>query len=155
VIYQVINLVFYGHWNAANLSSTPATAGVYCAHTGLALPNGQVSIDRLLYVGKATNVRERVCGHNKWRVWAQYAIGGRQIWINAAAVADVALRDRAEAALIFYHKPPTNDDLVENFNHQTTTVRTSGQNGLLAGEFTVEASPAWHLLAALAGRPRL
>ena len=49
----------------------------------------------------------------------QLLIGGQADW------------ERAEAAMIFKHKPPCNTQFVESFPFDTTTITTSGKNALM------------------------
>ena len=51
-------------------------------------------------------------------------------------------RERAEAAMIYRHKPPENTEYVDTFPYDRTTITTSGRNALLEQHFTVETSRA-------------
>ena len=62
--------------------------------------------------------------------------GGSQLSF-AYALAEPALRKRIEAALIFRHKPPTNDEFRFTFPFDTTTIKLEGKISLLDSYFTV------------------
>ena len=95
-----------------------------------------VSLDKLIYIGESVNVHDRIQGHEKWPAWRRHLSHGQELCINFAAVSGE--RERAEAALIFHHKPPENTEFVNQFPYATTTVHTSGRNALLSPVFTVQ-----------------
>lgn len=102
-------------------------------------------LNRLLYIGEAADIKGRVAGHEKWSDWKQKLKQGEVLCLNASVISPEADRQRAEAAMIFKHKPPCNTEYVENFPFDTTTVATSGKNALMASSFTVtrtEKAPA-------------
>jgi hypothetical protein len=51
---------------------------------------------------------------------------------NAALIVGESDRQRAEAAMIFKHKPHCNTTYVDAFPFDTTTVSTSGKDALMA-----------------------
>jgi len=131
-------LTFNGYWREPNISSLPAKSGVYgvyaCTHN---TREGTVSLNRLLYIGEAVDVRARVAGHERWTDWKRKLQPGEEICLNAAEISPEADRQRAEAAMIFKHKPPCNTEYVDAFPFDTTTVATSGRNALMQASFTV------------------
>jgi hypothetical protein len=73
--------------------------------------------------------------------------------LNAALISPQADRERAEAAMIFSHKPPCNTQCVDSFPFDTTTISTSGKNALLRSYSTI--SPAQALrFAGILSQPR-
>jgi hypothetical protein len=65
----------------------------------------------LIYTGEAADVRDRVSGHNKWSAWRAQLKSGEVLCFNAALIAGESDRQRAEAAMIFKHKPRWQHDL--------------------------------------------
>jgi hypothetical protein len=57
---------------------------------------------------------------------------------SAARVETKATRQRAEAALIFKHKPPVNDEYTGSFPFDTTTIKANGKIAKLTTSFTVK-----------------
>ena len=136
------NLSFSGYWLEANVGSMSAISGVYCVYTCTynSLLN-RVSIRKLIYIGQADNVQQRVSGHEKWEDWKQHLSLGERLCFSTAGIAYSADRDRAEAALIFWHKPTVNSEYVNRFPFQNTGITTSGTNALLTSQFSVSNQP--------------
>ncbi len=136
------NLTFSGYWLDVNTNAMPDTSGVYCvyacAYNSLA---NQVSLIRLLYIGEADSVLKRIQGHEKWNAWKQQLLLGERLCFSMAGVSYPANRTRAEAALIFRHKPTCNTEYVSHFPFQHTVISTSGTNALLDTQFTVSEQP--------------
>ena len=66
-------------------------------------------------------------------------VAGRSKQLLIGGQAD---RERAEAAMIFKHKPPCSTQFVESFPFDTTTITTSGKNALMHAQFTVTRTTA-------------
>lgn len=131
-------LSFEGYWREPNISSLPAKSGIYGVYAcTFNTQEKTVSINRLLYIGEGADVQARVAGHEKWPDWKRQLKQGEVLCLNAALISPEADRQRAEAAMIFKHKPPCNTEYVENFPFDTTTITTSGKNALMQPSFTV------------------
>jgi hypothetical protein len=98
---------------------------------------GTVSLQRLLYIGEAANVRDRVMNHDGWPDWKRKLKAGETICVNAAPISPEAEWRCAEAAMIFKHKPPCNTEYVDSFPFDTTSITTSGRNAQMQAAFTV------------------
>jgi hypothetical protein len=96
-----------------------------------------VTLNRLLYIGEAADVRGRVANHERLADWKRHLQTGEILCFNAALISPDAARWRAEAAMIFKHKPPCNTEYVDTFPFDTTTVSTSGKNLLMHASFIV------------------
>lgn len=132
------NLNFSGYWLEANVGSMPAASVVYCVYTCAYNPlMNQVSIKKLIYIGEAGNVQQRVSGHEKWADWKRQLSLGERLCFSTAAIGLFNDRDRAEAALIFWHKPTVNSEYVNRFPFQSTGITTSRSNALLSSQFSV------------------
>lgn len=131
-------LAFDGYWREPNVSGLPAKSGIYgvyaCAYNAT---ERTVSINRLLYIGEAGDVQARVAGHEKLPAWKRQLQQGEVLCFSAALISPEADRQRAEAAMIFKHKPPCNTEYVDNFPFDTTTVTTDGKNARMQSSFTV------------------
>jgi excinuclease UvrABC nuclease subunit len=136
-------LTFNGYWREPNISGLPASSGIYCVygctHNTVA---GTVTLNRLLYVGEAENVNNRVRGHEKLPEWRRELRLGEQICISAALISGIADRQRAEAAQIFKHKPPCNTTYQDAFPFDRATISNIGQAALLIPKFTVDRTEA-------------
>lgn len=131
-------LTFDGYWREPNISGLPAKSGIYGVYACTYNESGRtVSINRLLYIGEAGDVQGRVAGHEKLPAWKRQLKQGEVLCFNAALISPETDRQRAEAAMIFKHKPPCNTEYMDNFPFDATTVTTGGKNGLMHASFTV------------------
>lgn len=131
-----ISLEFDGYWREPAISGLPAAAGVYCVYTCTYDKQAQtVAISKLIYIGEAADVRERVTNHELRPTWNKQLATGQVLCFSAATTAS---RKRAEAALIFKHKPPVNTEYKHSFPFDTTTINVSGKARLLTPSFTVK-----------------
>jgi hypothetical protein len=134
-------LGFEGYWREPAISGIPAASGIYgvyaCTFDARA---GTVSLWRLLYLGEAANVRDRVQGHEKWPEWRRQLHTGQELCLNAAVIYGDNDRRRAEAGMIRQHQPPCNSAYRDSFPFDTTTVTTTGANALMHAVFTVRRS---------------
>ena len=132
------SLTFDGYWRAPKPGGPPAESGIYCVYACTHDTRmNTVSLRKLLYIGEAANVRERVRGHERWQDWEQELQYGEVLCFSAALIAPESDRQRAEAAMIHHHKPPCNVEYVRSFPYEQTTVSTSGRNAELDSNFTV------------------
>jgi hypothetical protein len=75
--------------------------------------------------------------HERLPDWKRHLKSGEILCFNAAPISPDAARQRAEAAMIFKHKPPCNTEYADNFPFDTATVTTGGKNALMHVTFTV------------------
>jgi len=147
---KTYSLDFDGYWRSGAVAGLPASSGVYCVYACTHDARSRtVSLKRLLYIGEAVNIRDRVTAHERWDDWRRRLNFGEELCFNAALISPQADRERAEAAMIFKHKPPCNTQCVDTFRFDTTTIWTSGKNALLNPQFTVSPTPASLGLAGL------
>ena len=144
---QTYSLTYEGYWLYRDRSSIPNRSGVYSVYACTYDPHANtVSIRMLIYIGESGTVGNRIGDHEKLRDWQKHLLPGERLCFSFAPVA-TASRERAEAALIYHHKPPENVEYVDNFPFDETTVTTSGRNAELARRFTVyrtKVRTAWH-----------
>ena len=98
-----------------------------------------VSLKKLLYIGEAEQVRERIEGHEKKKEWKSKLLPGEQLCFSFAPVTNPD-RERAEAALIFKHKPECNEEFINDFPYEETTVKSSGKCEFIESSFTVQTT---------------
>jgi hypothetical protein len=135
---KTVNLNFDGYWLEVNKSGVPAESGIYAVYVcRYNQEKGTVILDNLIYFGEAENVNERISDHEKWSEWREEVPSGSQICFNFAGVASPD-RERAECALIYYHKPTCNDECKHSFPYEDTTVVSTGRNALIRSPITVK-----------------
>ncbi|EAY56139.1 MAG: protein of unknown function [Leptospirillum rubarum] len=132
-------LKFDGYWRTPNISAIPGKPGIYCVYA--CTHNAQekkVSIRKLLYIGESENVKDRVSGHELKEKWERQLSKGEVLCFNMAEIAPESARQRAEAAVIYHHKPPCNEEYRDSFPYDRTTITISGEKAELKSNFTVE-----------------
>ena len=134
---QTYVIEFNGYWREPNKKGIPAQSGVYCVYTCVhnTLAN-IISLQKLIYIGEADNVHERISDHEKQEDWESHLRSGEQLCYSFVPV-PADSRERCEAALIFKHKPPENTEYVDAFPFDQTTLNLSGKTGMLHTSFTV------------------
>ena len=148
-------LRFDGYWGSSRVSGLPATSGIYCVYACTHHPQrNTVSIGRLLYIGEAGNVQEQVPNHERWQDWDRELNVGETLCFSVAPVTFWFDRKRAEAAMIYWHKPPCNVDSVDSFPYDLTTISTVGQNANLSSGFTAQRTVSPTTGAILGTAPR-
>lgn len=135
---QTYDLNFNGYPLESNIGNLPAQSGIYgvyaCTYNQIA---NTVNLRKLIYIGESGNVRERVEDHEKWPDWRGELQKGENICFNYALISPGADRKRAEAAMIYEHKPTCNTEYVDEFPFDTTTINTEGRNEFMKSRFTV------------------
>lgn len=138
---KTISLSFAGYWREVNKGTIPAKSGIYLVYVGrYNETEDTVTLDQLIYIGEAENVNDRIANHKDWPKWRRYVPEGSEICFAFAGVASPD-RERAEAALIYYHKPPCNVEYVDSFPFEDTTVESTGSCALLSSPITVRRTP--------------
>lgn len=134
---KTFELQFNGYWREPNIGGLPKKSGIYCVYScTYDETRNTVSIQRLLYIGESKDVQGRVKGHPKKDEWKRQLRSGEVLCFNAADI-EAASRERAEAALIYHHKPVCNVEYKDSFPFDKTTVTTSGLSARLSRTFTV------------------
>jgi hypothetical protein len=130
-------LDFGGYWREPNIGGMPSGSGIYGVYACTYDPYGRtVSLQRLLYIGEAANIHDRIANHEKWSEWRRQLRSGEVLCSNAALIFGQADRQRAEAAMIFTHKPPCNTEYRDCFPFDTATISTTGRNALMKSTVT-------------------
>ena len=135
---KTISIKFKGYWRDEDKSGVPAQSGVYCVYEcKYNKDNDSVSLLKLIYIGEADNVQERIANHEKYQDWLKHVRFGNELCFSFGPVLSTD-RERAEAAMIFKHKPPENEEYKYSFPFDQTTISLSGEIALLKIYFTVE-----------------
>ena len=135
---QSFNINFRGYWLESHIASIPSDPGIYCVYAcSFNEKTKTVIINKLIYVGEADDLNQRIKNHEKWPDWRKALDFGEELCFSFAHF-DSSNRTRVEAALIFKHKPSLNDDYKDSFPFDKTTILLSGATELLFQIFTVE-----------------
>ena len=134
---KTISLNFDGYWREVKKGGVPARSGIYLVYVcRYNEPQSTVTLDKLIYIGEADDVRDRIANHERWPEWRRHVHKGSQVCFSFAGVTSPD-RERAEAALIYCHKPPCNDEYTDSFPFEDTTVESTGRSALLSSAMTV------------------
>jgi len=133
---KIINLEFKGYGLEESLQGLPDKSGVYCVYPCFPVTERDVSINRLLYIGESDNLNHRLNNHEKIDDWKKALKSGEVLCFTYALVKDED-RERAEAALIYKHKPRLNKDNKDTFDYQPTRIISSGKINSLIEDFVV------------------
>ncbi|MBE6673602.1 MAG: GIY-YIG nuclease family protein [Ruminococcaceae bacterium] len=132
-----ISLNFDGYWREANKKGIPDKSGIYCVYTcTYNHDTKKVTIHKLLYIGESNNVNDRINNHERLSDWKN-ALEKNQTLCYSFAPAINPDRERAEAALIYKHKPPMNDEYVNSFTYNDTSIILSGNTSKLVESFVI------------------
>ncbi|MFI5035592.1 MAG: GIY-YIG nuclease family protein [Acidimicrobiales bacterium] len=139
---KTVALKFEGYWREPTVSGLPTEEEIYCVCTctydAEAMPKPTVSIEKLVYIGESSDIDGRVTNHELHPSWRSQLAIGQALCFCSAIITPEADRQRTEAALIFKHKPPVNDEYTKGFGGlDTTTINASGETGKLTHTFTV------------------
>ncbi len=119
------------------MHSIPSKSGVYCVYSCTYNSNERtVSINKLLYIGESENVHDRIANHDRLNDWKKQLGTNETLCYSFAPIGNTE-RIRAEAALIYYHKPCTNDEYVNSFPYEDTEMSLSGTTAKLTTSFIV------------------
>ncbi len=134
---QTFNINIDGYWRDQNKSGIPNHSGVYFVYDASYDSNKDtVTLHKIIYIGEAGKVRERIYGHEKFDDWLKHVRSGNELCFSTGYV-EATYRERVEAAYIFEHKPPENDEYKDSFPFDTTTVVSSGKTVLINTKLTV------------------
>lgn len=134
---KTITISFDGYWRDENKSGVPAKSGLYCVYScTYDVNNKTVSIHNLIYIGEAGDVRSRIANHDKYNDWLKHVKKGDELCFSFGAV-ESSDRSQAEAAMIFKHKPPENEEYLDSFPFDKTIMSLSGKTAKLYENFTV------------------
>jgi excinuclease UvrABC nuclease subunit len=134
---QTFKIEFDGYWRDQNKGYIPSQSGIYCVYECThSTKENTVSLNKLIYIGEADNVHDRIANHDKYNNWKKHVRTGDELCFSFGTVPATS-RVRCEAAMIFKHNPPENTEYKDSFPFDRTTISLSGKNALLTAAFTL------------------
>jgi hypothetical protein len=134
---KTISLTFAGYYRDVDTSGIPNQSGVYLVYTcTYDRQRNEVALRKLIYVGEAAHVRDRIQHHERRPTWQTHLGPGEELCYSFAPIASPD-RERAEAAVVYHHKPPVNDEYKYSFPFDDTTMNSSGRCAFIDPLFTV------------------
>lgn len=134
-----MTLEFEGYYLEEDWNEIPESSGVYCIYAcTYNRKSDRVSIRDVLYIGESDTMKSRISENPKKRrdVWSRELDSGEVFCASYSVIGDL-YRERAEAALIYMHKPKCNKEYKNSFPFDTTIILTTGRNSQLNREFSV------------------
>ena len=98
---------FCGPYKRPKISAWHNVSGIYCVYA-CRYQAGETVPSRLLYVGQARKLRDRITRHEKRYQWLRSLNDGEALCYSVAAF-PFFRRAHVEAAMIFEHQPPFNE----------------------------------------------
>lgn len=133
------SILFRGYRRDENKEGLPQYCGIYvvyrCTYNN---ENRTVRLIEMLYIGKSTNVKQRICNHTKRDDFIRQLGDGEELCYSYAEVSKADL-DLIENALIFAQKPKLNEDLVDVYRYDSAEFILEGQCALFKyKKFSIE-----------------
>lgn len=126
-----------GYWRESAINGIPSHSGIYFVYIGsYNASKDTVSLEDLIYIGEADNVKNRIEKHEKWKDWKKHLSTGQELIFSTGGISST-YRERVEAAYIYKHEPVENKEYKNSFPFDQTTVKSSGETALLDTDFTV------------------
>ena len=123
----VYNIEFSGYKLDQDVEKLPTDSGVYiiyrCVYNKT---TDKVQLVELIYIGKATSLRQEVAHHKRREEFLAEAGDGETLCYAYAIVPRVQY-DIIENALIYTTEPRLNTNLVDNYDHQDAEFHFSGR----------------------------
>ncbi|HBQ95752.1 MAG: hypothetical protein C7B43_16600 [Sulfobacillus benefaciens] len=116
---------------------TPDASGIYVVYTGHEIDEDVVRLRKLLYIGEADDIRDRLTHHERLKDWLVYLRRDEQLWFSFALIPITSTRMRVEAAEIFRHKPICNTEYKNKFPFDLTEIVNRGTHEYLDDTFIV------------------
>lgn len=127
---------FKGYVPAIHLPSIPIKSGVYLVYSCFLNPtNKTVQVLRLLYIGKADDLNDRLNNHEKMEEWKRQLKWTESLCFSYTFV-EPYYNERVEATLINANRPPLNIEYKNYFPFDKTTVYCSGEHAFV-GEVSI------------------
>ena len=114
-------------------SFMPESSGIYIVHASSKIRAIFSDQRRLLYIGKANNLKDRVNpNHENYSEWKGALRENETLEFSYAAIdEDEEVLFRIESALIFENQPLVNGQSKKSFNYEDTIVYSNGTIGAL------------------------
>ena len=123
------DLKFVGYWPVPSSGKVDFWGGMYCIYAF------RGDVPRLLYVGEAEEIEASIASHEDLHKWKREA-SDAELRFSAAHLNPDTGRQRAQAALVYRHRPPCNAEVPDYFKYDVELL-TSGANACLDPRFLI------------------
>ena len=135
---NIFELNIMGYWRDKNNICLPKLPGVYFVYeTTYNRDNDALLFKRLLYIGEAEDVNDRILKHEKYSDWLKYIRYGNELCYAMVQIEN-DYRERIEAAYIYEHKPTANKEYTDKFPFNKIRIKSTGDTELLNADFTID-----------------
>ena len=134
--YQIY---FRGYRRDENVSGLPSYSGIYIVYTCIYNEDQRtVTLKKLIYIGQAQDIKERVCTHDMKEKFLAELQNGEELCYAYAEI-DKSDLNIVENALIFSQKPKLNSQYTRSFNYPPSRFIVEGKCALLNHkDFSIE-----------------
>ncbi len=137
---SIFRIEFDGYWRDQNKNGVPLKSGLFCVYEcTYDKEEKTISLNKLLYIGGADNVRDRIENHEKYNQWNKQVKSENTLCFTFGEIGSLN-RERCKAAMIYKHKPPENTEYKDSFPFDYTKVILSGEIALLTETFSCSPS---------------
>lgn len=120
-----------GYWREENCQSIPKISGVYFVFENTYdKVNDTIQLKRLLYIGEADNIQERIRTHRKRALWKSVTSCNSEISFAITPVSNI-VRSRVESAYICRNKPLLNEKVDYCFDFDKTIIISLGETSFI------------------------
>ena len=131
-------LEFKGYWRQDHKNRIPRESGIYCVYACRCDSEKRtVSLRKLLFIGGSGDMRTHLENNTQEQEWKKHLEQGEELCYSAAKLGS-GERFRAEAAMIYVHKPPCNAEHTDRFLFAKTRITTGGSNRFLEPDIIVQ-----------------
>lgn len=134
---STININIEGYWREKHRTGITSLPGIFFVYESKHNPaTDTISLFRVIYVGEADNVRERINAHPLYSSWKNFVHDGNELSF-ATAYVDGKKRTQAKAGFIFHLKPLANTNYKDVFPFEKTVITVSGKTNLISTSFEI------------------
>ena len=135
---MTFNINFKGYWRDINKKGIPSLSGIYivydCTYNS---ETDTVSLNKIIYIGQAENLNERIMTHDKRSDFVRVCGGENNLCYSIAELSVTDL-DMVENALVYAQQPSLNDRLKDKYHYSQAEFHLEGRCALMKHkDFTI------------------
>lgn len=135
------NIYIEGYWRERNKNYISNYSGIFFVYeTDYNFEKDTITPIRLIYIGQASNIQEKIASELTQQTWSAFISSGRELCFSTSYLTTEI--ERITATLVYQCQPVANTDYVDFFTYDKTTLTLSGKTALLLTHFTVQKPEA-------------
>lgn len=126
------NITFKGYRRDVNKRGLPSYGGIYMVYCCTFNEKDKtVTLRKLIYIGQAINIRDRICNHDKYNLFTEQLYDENEQLCYAYASVSQNDIDIVENGLIYMQKPDLNERMKDCFDYPDSEFHIDGSCALL------------------------